>query len=87
MELARETRSLELLRLDDAANRVAAHTLGQLDGRRRSRGERLGEPHILVGEAGRRAEPVVGDDNSDRASLGHEWNVQGRRTPILRAAC
>ena len=78
VELACEARTLELLRLDDAANGVAADSLGELDRGRRPRRERLGEPDVLVGEARRRAELVVRDDDADRATLDDERDVQGR---------
>ena len=51
VELAREPPALELLPLDHAAERVAGDAVGEVDGDRRARGERLGEPQLLVGEA------------------------------------
>ena len=44
-------RALELLRVDDAAQRVAGDPLGEVDGDGGACGERLGEPQVLVGEA------------------------------------
>ena len=52
VQLAREPLPLELLGGDDPAQRVALHPLRELDRDRRARGEGLGEPHVVVGEAG-----------------------------------
>ena len=54
VQLAGEPRALELLRLDDAAQRVAAHALGEVDGDRRPRGERLGEADVVLRRSGDR---------------------------------
>ena len=57
VQLAREPLPLELLRADDAAQRVAGDALGEVDGDGRACGEGLGQAQVLVGEARRRCPP------------------------------
>jgi len=78
VQLSGEARSFELLCLDDPADDITADPLGQLDGDRGSRRERLRESDVLVREARRRTELVVRDDDSDGSALDNEWDVQGR---------
>ena len=73
MQLAREALALELLGRHDPAQGIALHALRELDRYGRTRGEDLGEAHVVVGEAGvRRRELVVGRDHADRAVLDEQ---------------
>ena len=75
MQLAREPRPLELLCVDDAAQGVAADALGEVDGDRRPRDERLGEAHVPFVEARVGAELVVRDDDADRLAAHDQRHV------------
>ena len=88
VELAREPRALELLRLDDAPDRVAADPLGEVDRDRRPRGERLREAQVVVGEA--RASAPACRARSRRRSPGRARSAartSAEWTPSRRAAC
>ena len=60
VELAREPPALQLLRLHDAAERIARDALRQLDGDGGAGRERLGQPQVVVGEARVAALPCRG---------------------------
>ena len=76
VQLPCESRALELLRLDNAANGVTANALRERDCRRRPSRERLSEPDILVGEARGGFELVVRDHDTYRNSLGEKRDIQ-----------
>ena len=71
MQLARESLPLELLCLDDTAQRVARDALGEVDGDGRPGCERFCEAHVLVGEPHVAAFLVVGGDDADRPVAQH----------------
>ena len=71
VELAGESLSLELLALDDPAERISCDPPREIDGDRRPRRELLRQPQVGVGEARVRAELVVGDHDADRL-VAHE---------------
>ena len=79
VQLAREPAPLELLRLDDPAQRVAGNAGREVDRDGGARRERLGEPQVGLGEARVAAFPVVGDDHADRPAR--------RRRAGRRARC
>ena len=79
VQLAREPAPLELLRLDDPAQRVAGDARREVDGDGGARRERLGEPQVGLGEAGVAAFAVVRDDDADRPAA--------RRGAARRARC
>ena len=81
VQLARQPAPLELLRLDDAAQRVAGDTRGLVDGDGGARGEGLGEAQVVIGEARVGALLVVGDDDADRSPAGDQRDVE----PAARA--
>ena len=66
MQLARQAAPLELLRLDDPAQRVAGDACGEVDGDSGAWGEGLGQAQVGIGEARVGALLVVGDDHADR---------------------
>ena len=79
MQLAGEPLALELLGGDDPAQRVALDPLRELHRDRRSCGEGLREPHVVVGEAcicG--AGLVVGSDHADRPAVDDERHPDSR---------
>src|SRR5581483_7793510 len=65
VQLTRETPPLELLRRDDALERVPRDALPQLDGDRGARTEDLREAQVAVAEARVRAELVVHRDHAE----------------------
>ena len=76
VELARQPPALELLRLDDATERVARDARRQVDSHRGARREGLGEAQVAVAEARVFALLVVGDDDADRPRAGDERDVE-----------
>ncbi len=81
MQLAREAAALELLRLDNAPERVARNPLREIDRDRRARAEGLGEPEVVVRKAGIRQQLVVRGEQADRAATRDERNPEtGPRT-------
>ena len=66
VQLPREPAPLELLRLDDPAERVAGDPRRQVDGDCGTRSEGLGQAQVGIGEARVGALLVVGDDHADR---------------------
>ena len=82
VQLAGETRALQLLRLDDAAHGVAADPLGEVDRGRRARRERLGEPEVVVGEARCRRPSLSWATTTPIARPSHdERDVERRADP------
>ena len=85
VQLAREPAALELLRRDDAAERVALDARREVGGDRRPGRERLRDPQVGVGEARVGAELVVDRDHADRAVAGEQRHVEaGRRAHPAR---
>ena len=76
VQLARQPAPLELLRLDDASQRVARNTRGLVDGDCGAWGEGLGQAQVGIGEARVVALLVVRDDHADRSPAGDEWDVE-----------
>ena len=74
----RESRALELLRLDHPPHDIAGHPLGQVDCRPRPRSQGFGEPDVVVREGGGRAELVVRDHDSDRPAAHDQRNEERR---------
>ena len=78
VQLTRQARPLELLRLDDTADDVAADQPRVIDRDRGAPRERLGEPEVVVGEGRRGAALVVGDHDADRLAAHDERHVERR---------
>ena len=78
VQLPRQSAPLELLRLDDPAQRVAGDTRGKVDGDRGAWSEGLGQAEVGIGEAWVGAIPVVGDDHADRPAGGDRAGRRGR---------
>ena len=78
VQLARQPAPLELLRVDDARDRVARDPRREVGRDRGARGEGLGEAQVLLREAGVRAALVVGDDDADRLAASRAGGRRGR---------
>ena len=76
VQLARQAGSFELLRLDDTPDGVAADALGEVDGDRSTRAERLSQTKIVLGECRRRPLLVVGDHDPDRPPPHEQRHVK-----------
>ena len=76
VQLAREALALELLRLHDTSDRLAADALREVDGPGRPGGERLREPQVVVVEARVGPGPVVGE----RLRRSHVRRPRAERT-------
>ena len=79
VQLAREPAALELLRLDDPAQRVAGDARREVDRDGGAGREGLGEPQVGLGEAGVAAFAVVRDEHADRPAA--------RPRAVRRARC
>ena len=78
MQLAGQSCSLELLRLDDAADGVLADSLRQVDCDRGPRPERLRQAQVVLAEHRGRPVLVVRDHDSDRSSAHYQRHVERR---------
>ena len=78
VELVCEPLPLQLLRRHDAAQRIARHSLRQLDGHGGAGGERLGQPQVVVGEPGVGAFLVVDLDHADHPLARDERHPHSR---------
>jgi hypothetical protein len=83
VELAREAGALELLRLHDAAERIEADALGEIDRDRGARDEGLREPDVPLLEPRVGAELVVRHDDPERPAANGEGEVDRRRDAEL----
>ena len=78
MELARKAPALELLSLDDPAQRIACNALGKVNCECGPGGEGLGESDIGVREAHVAAELVVRCEHADRAAADEQRHPKAR---------
>ena len=78
VQLAREARPLQLLRLDDPPDGVPAHPLGEIDGDRSTGSERLRQTKVVLAEDRGDSLLVVGDHDPDRPSAHEQRHVQRR---------
>ena len=76
VKLPREPAALELLSLDNPADRLACDSFRQVDGDRGACGEDLGEAEVGVRETRIGGQLVVHHDDPDRAAARDERNVE-----------